>query len=96
MGTDGNGTGRTDGRHAAKAEPGTRQGTPRVARRVVLLAGDEHSEVEGVLAEYRGADVSGRRLHADVRRFAAELPGRVVAGEWLGALGWTRFLWCRK
>jgi hypothetical protein len=56
----------------------------------------EGSEVEQVLAEYRGAEVSGDRLHADLQRFAAEHPGPCIAGEWLGPLGWTRFLWCRK
>jgi hypothetical protein len=70
--------------------------SPRCPRRVVLLAGDESSEVARVLAEYRGAEVSGKRLHADLQRLAEEHPGQCVAAEWLGALGWTRFLWCRK
>jgi hypothetical protein len=49
-----------------------------------------------VLAEYEGADVSGKRLHADLQRLADEHRGQCVAGEWRGPLGWTRFLWCRK
>jgi hypothetical protein len=40
--------------------------------------------------------VSGNRLHDDLQQFAARHRGRQVAAEWLGPLGWTRFLWCRK
>jgi hypothetical protein len=69
---------------------------PRCPRRVVLLCGDEAGEVERVLSEYPGDEVSGKRLHADVQRLATEHPGQCVAAEWLGPLGWTRFLWCRK
>ena len=76
--------------------PTTSSGSPRVPRRIVLLAGAEDSEVAQVLREYSGAEVSGKRLHADLQRFAAEHRGRQVAAEWLGTLGWTRFLWCRK
>jgi hypothetical protein len=63
---------------------------------VVRLAAAEQGEVEGVLAEYSGADVSGNRLHADVQRFAAQHPGYWVAAEWLGPRGWTRYLWCKR
>jgi hypothetical protein len=49
-----------------------------------------------VLAEYQGAEVSGNRLHADIQRLAEEHAGRYVAAEWLGPLGWTRFLWRRR
>jgi hypothetical protein len=62
---------------------------------VVLLLDGEDSEAERVLQEYNGAEVSGKRLHADVQRLAGEFRGRYVAAEWLGPLGWTRFLWCR-
>jgi hypothetical protein len=62
----------------------------------VLLASGEDSAIAEVLAEYQGAEVSGKRLHADLQRLAAQHPGRCVAAEWLGSLGWTRFLWCRK
>jgi hypothetical protein len=70
--------------------------TTRAPRRIVLLEAGEESGVAAVLAEYRGAEVSGNRVHDDVQRFAAEYSGRHVAVEWLGPLGWTRFLWCRK
>jgi hypothetical protein len=69
--------------------------SPRCPRRLVLLAADEHSAAEQVLAEYRDDAVSGQRLHADLQRLAAEHAGRFVAAEWLGKLGWTRFLWRR-
>jgi hypothetical protein len=68
----------------------------RAPRRLVLLAGDEQSEVKQVLAEYRGAEVTGTRVHEELQRFAARHRGQLVAAEWEGPLGWTRFLWCRK
>jgi hypothetical protein len=67
----------------------------RCLRRVVLLCDGEDSEVERVLLEYHGAEISGKRLHADLQRLAAEHRGYCVAAEWLGPLGWTRFLSCR-
>jgi hypothetical protein len=67
----------------------------RAPRRLVLLSGDEQSEVDKVLAEYKGAEVSGKKLHTELQRCAGEHHGRCVAAEWLGPLGWTRFLWCR-
>ncbi len=70
--------------------------SPRCPRRIVLLRDGEQSESERVLQEYHGSEVSGKRLHADVQRFAGEHRGRYVAAEWLGPLGWTRFLWCRR
>ena len=70
--------------------------TPRAPRRLVLLNGAEDGEVAQVLAEYRGAEVSGTRLHAELQRLAEQHRGACVAAEWLGPLGWTRFLWCRK
>ncbi|HTU88957.1 MAG TPA: hypothetical protein VMF69_02570 [Gemmataceae bacterium] len=69
--------------------------SPRCPRRVVLLRDGEDSEIEQVLQEQHGAEISGKRLHADVQRLAREHRGRCVAAEWLGPLGWTRFLWCR-
>lgn len=68
----------------------------RAPRRIVLLQDGEASGVRQVLIEYHEAEVSGRRLHQDVQRFAVEHRGATVAGEWLGPLGWNRFLWCRK
>ena len=44
----------------------------------------------------RGVEVSGNRLHADLHRLSEEHPGLCVAAEWLGPLGWTRFLWRRQ
>jgi hypothetical protein len=69
--------------------------SPRCPRRVVLLCDGESREVERVLLEYHGAEISGKRLHADLQRLASEHRGYYVAAEWLGPLGWTRFLWCR-
>ncbi len=69
--------------------------SPRCPRRVVLLQGGEEGAVEQVLLEYPPTEVSGKRMHADVHRLADEHRGRFVAAEWLGPLGWTRFLWCR-
>jgi hypothetical protein len=70
--------------------------TPRAPRRLVLLREGDQSEVERVLAEHAGNEISGTRLHAELQRLAGEHPGRCVAAEWQGPLGWTRFLWCRK
>ena len=70
--------------------------TDRAARRIVLLASAENSEVEKVIKEYAPPEPTGTRLHADVQEMAAEHPGRMVAAEWLGPLGWTRFLWCKR
>ncbi len=84
-----NGTGGRD-------NSGTAGDGGRAPRRIVLLDGDEGGGAARILAEYRGAEISGKRLHADLQRLAAEHPGRHVAAEWLGPLGWTRFLWCRR
>ncbi len=92
----GNANGSGGQRHLGKSAQGSGQTTPRAPRRLVLLVEGEHSEVKQVLAEYQGAEVSGKRLHEDVQRYAAQHPGQSVAAEWLGPLGWTRFLWCRK
>jgi hypothetical protein len=67
----------------------------RAPRRLVLLEDGNDSAVARVLAEQQGADVSGKRLHADLQRLAAEHSGQCVAAEWRGPLGWVRFLWCR-
>jgi hypothetical protein len=73
----------TDGRHT----------TP---RRLVLLVGGEDSASERVLAEYSGAEGRGKDVHADIEKRAGQHPGKFLAAEWFGSLGWTRFLWCRK
>lgn len=80
---------------------GEKNGAPaaksaRCPRRIVLLEGDEQGPVSRVLAEYEGTQVSGKRLHQDLTRLAQEHRGALVAAEWLGPLGWTRFLWCRR
>src|SRR5262245_51576142 len=94
MALPGNGVPQAGGNGSA-ARPASPSG-PRCPRRLVLLASGEDSEALEVLAEYKGADVSGKRLHADLQRLAGAHPGRWVAAEWLGSLGWTRFLWCKK
>ncbi len=76
--------------------PPSSSSSPRCPRRLVLLVSGEDSAIAEVLAEYQGSEVSGKRLHADLQRLAAQHPGRTIAAEWLGSLGWTRFLWCRK
>ena len=68
----------------------------RAPRRLVLLASDEQSAVTEVLAEFTPPAVRGSKVHAELQRLAAEHPGKLVAAEWLGPLGWTRFLWCRR
>jgi hypothetical protein len=71
-------------------------GAERCPRRIVVVDGDEESEVRQVVAEYPASAIKGSRLHAELRRLAAESPGILVAAEWLGPLGWMRFLWCRR
>ncbi len=90
MGVNGNGVGRLNGASA------TDKGAERRPRRLVLLADEPNGPVQEVLAEFRGADISGNRVHADLQRLSEEHAGRYVAAEWLGPLGWTRFLWRRK
>jgi hypothetical protein len=69
----------------------------RAPRRIVVLSGSEKDgEVEAVLRELSGPEVTGARLHAELSSRAAEMPGKLLAAEWLGPLGWTRFIWCRK
>jgi len=70
--------------------------SPRVPRRLVLLETDQQSGPREVLVEYHGAEISGKRLHGDIRRLASEYVGSWVAAEWLGPRGWTRFAWCRR
>jgi hypothetical protein len=93
MGINGNGVSSPRGVAAPAAPPSS---STRAPRRLVLLREGTESPVEQVLTEYTGPEVSGKRLHADLQRLANEHPGRYIAAEWLGNLGWTRFLWCRK
>ena len=71
-------------------------GTSRSPRRIVRLTGDEHSEIAEVLREYKDGDVSGKRLHEDLRQLADAHRGTTLAAEWHGPLGWTRFLWLKR
>jgi hypothetical protein len=73
----------------------TETDSDRRPRRLVLLNGTEDCEVRQVLAEYPAGAIKGSQVHAEVRRLAAEHPGVFVAAEWLGPIGWTRFVWCR-
>lgn len=82
-------------RQHGQARPSS-SSSPRAPRRIVVLAGEKDSPVREVLREYTGEEVSGKLLHEDLQRFAAEHGGEYVAAEWMGPLGWTRFLWCRK
>ena len=68
----------------------------RAPRRLVLLESDPQSAVAEVLAEFTPPDVRGSKVHAELQRLAGDHPGKLVAAEWLGPLGWTRFLWCRR
>jgi hypothetical protein len=67
----------------------------RAPRRLVLLEGEDEGPSR-VLLEYAPAEVRDSRLLADLQRLAEENKGQTVAAEWLGPLGWTRFLWCRR
>jgi hypothetical protein len=64
-----------------------------VPRRIVRLKG---ADVAEVLATFEGDAVVGSAIHAEVQRLAAQHPGETLALEWLGNLGWVRFLTCRK
>jgi hypothetical protein len=64
-------------------------------RRLVLLKDGDASDVDRVLAEYRGAAAGSADLHAELQRFAAEYRGRCVAAEWESRLGWVRFVTCQ-
>jgi hypothetical protein len=95
MGRIGNGASSANGLHGVSKRAAAGDDARR-PRRVVLLAGAEGAEIIDVLLELQGDDVSGKRLHAEVQRLAREHAGSVVAAEWLGPLGWTRFLWCKR
>ncbi len=70
--------------------------SPCEPRRLVLLEDAEASEIVEILADFTGDQARSTPIHEEVRRFAAEHPGRQVAAEWLGKTGWNRFLWCRS
>ena len=85
MGVSGNGS-----------APPPEAGKERRPRRLVLLRGDAQSEVRQVLAEYAAGGIKGSHLHGELQKLAGEHPGALVAAEWHGPLGWTRFLWCSR
>jgi hypothetical protein len=94
MKANGSGAGlSTNGKTGATKAPAA---TERCRRRVVLLMDGDQGGVAAVLLEMPAAEVSGNRLHAELQRLAYEHAGAVVAAEWIGPLGWTRFLWCHK
>ena len=68
----------------------------RVPRRIVRVAGDETGPVAVVLASFEGADIVGSKLHAEVQKLADQYRGEFIALEWLGKLGWVRYVTCRK
>ena len=90
-----NENGSTRGKSGANGAA-TASGRKTAPRRLVLLAGGEDSAIERVLAEPTGAEGRGKDVHAEIERLAATHPGKCLAAEWLGPLGWTRFLWCWK
>jgi hypothetical protein len=61
-----------------------------------LLTGDETSSTAAVLQEYNGSNAGATRIHADLVQAAEEHRGQFVAVEWLAAIGWTRYLWCKR
>ena len=67
-----------------------------IPRRIVRLSGDENSEAAEVLASFEGADVIGSKLHAELQRLATQHAGQIIALEWLGNLGWVRYVTCKK
>jgi hypothetical protein len=82
-----------NGKEAAEKAAGSDQ---RSKRLVLLTTADEQSAVRRVLVEYPAGGVKGSELHAALKRVAREHPGSMIAAEWLGSVGWTRFLWCRN
>jgi len=83
------------GKSNGPAGPNTSK-SERNPQRIVLLAGDQYSEVKSVLAEYTGADLEKVNVNEEVPKFAAEHTGKYVAVEWQDGLGRRRFLWCRR
>jgi hypothetical protein len=82
--------------HANGKTRETNKTTARIPRRIVLLMNGEQSAVSEILVEPNGHAITGNRMHAEIQIQAAAHPGKTVAAEWLGSLGWTRFLWCTK
>jgi hypothetical protein len=70
--------------------------TPVKALRIILLVGDEHSEAESVLGEYKEADLADVYVYELARRFAAQHAGKSIAIERQEDSVWWRFLWCNS
>ncbi len=68
----------------------------RIARRIVRLKGDTKSEVQEVVATFEGDKVIGSKIQAELQTLAKKHAGETVALEWLGNMGWVRFVTCRK
>jgi len=83
------------GKSNGPAGPNT-SNSSRAPQRIVLLVGDEHSEVKTVLAEYPSANLEKVNVNEEVPKFAADHAGKYVAVEWEDGQGWRRFLWCRR
>jgi hypothetical protein len=87
----------------AKQPTGMRIGEPdfvfdsqkrQIPRRIVRLK--KNGDVRDVLATFEGDQIVGSKIHAAVQSLAAEHAGDEIALEWLGNLGWVRYLTCRK
>ena len=84
------------------SEGNGRPGTPaspkrtQAPRRIVVLEGDEKSEVCLLGGEYQGDELEAIDLHEMVQQLATAHAGKWVALEWQGKLDWQRFLWCRR
>ena len=74
------------GRSNGPAGPNTSSST-RASQRIVLLAGDEQSEVKSVLTEYSGADLQTVNVNEEVPKFAAEHTGSASRSS--GRTGWA-------
>jgi hypothetical protein len=58
----------------------------------VVVPTDPQAEPTEVLAQFEGADVVGSKIHRELGVLAKTRPGQTVALEWLGPLGWQRFV----
>jgi hypothetical protein len=70
-------------------------GVARSRQRIVLLAGDERSDLKGVLEQYQGTDLDTVCIYQRARELAADHAGKYVAVEWRDEVLhiWRRLLW---
>ena len=68
------------------------------ARYVRRTARREHAGplLEPIRHNSMGTEPTGTRLHTDLQELATEHVGSMLAAEWFGPLGWTRFMWCKR